>query len=222
MEIDVTPLLGRIDAEFHLFRNRLRALRKPNGANHRDRLERLSLFERACELLREIWEPRLEAVKDRLAQRLKITVLTHSGRRQAGLAFTSTRARIKMTFTAMTDTDVRGLDLEYALDVLPSFMSFPGRDRFEQRFESLDARALEKWIDNRIVEFVRTYLSLYENEYYFSGHIVEDPVAHVRFPKCAAASTLEHQGETLYFIANETRDELEASACHSLIGARGA
>jgi YHS domain-containing protein len=37
--------------------------------------------------------------------------------------------------------------------------------------------------------------------------MVEDPVAHVRFPKTAAATTLEWQGQKFYFIGEETRNE---------------
>jgi len=41
--------------------------------------------------------------------------------------------------------------------------------------------------------------------------MVEDPVAHVRFPDFAAATTLERGGKTLYFIDNRTREEFEAT-----------
>jgi YHS domain-containing protein len=37
--------------------------------------------------------------------------------------------------------------------------------------------------------------------------MVEDPIAHVRFPKIAAATTLEWQGQKFYFIGEETRRE---------------
>jgi YHS domain-containing protein len=39
--------------------------------------------------------------------------------------------------------------------------------------------------------------------------MVEDPIAHVRFPKFAAA-TLEWQGKTYYFVGEETRREFAA------------
>ncbi len=37
--------------------------------------------------------------------------------------------------------------------------------------------------------------------------MVEDPVAHVRFPKFAAGATLDWQGQKFYFISEETRRE---------------
>jgi YHS domain-containing protein len=39
--------------------------------------------------------------------------------------------------------------------------------------------------------------------------MVEDPIAHVRFPKQAAATNLEWQGQKYYFIGDETRHEFE-------------
>jgi YHS domain-containing protein len=37
--------------------------------------------------------------------------------------------------------------------------------------------------------------------------MVEDPIAHVQFPRAAAATTLEWQGQKFYFIGEETRRE---------------
>jgi len=76
--------------------------------------------------------------------------------------------------------------------------------------EAIEVFRIGAWLDERIVDFVRTYLAVHENEFYLKAHMVEDPVAHVRFPDFAAASTLERGGKTLYFIANETREEFEA------------
>jgi YHS domain-containing protein len=39
--------------------------------------------------------------------------------------------------------------------------------------------------------------------------MVEDPVARVRFPKVAAATTLEWQGQKFYFIGEETKRQFE-------------
>ena len=59
------------------------------------------------------------------------------------------------------------------------------------------------------MDFVQTYLSMAENEFYLNDRMVEDPIAHVRFPKYAAATTLEWKGQKVYFIGDETRREYE-------------
>ena len=57
------------------------------------------------------------------------------------------------------------------------------------------------------MDFVQTYLSMAENEFYLKDRMVEDPIAHVRFPNMATAATLEWGGQKYYFISDETRRE---------------
>ena len=51
--------------------------------------------------------------------------------------------------------------------------------------------------------------SISMHEIYLKDHMVEDPIAHVRFPKAAAATVLEWSGQKFYFIGEETRREFE-------------
>ena len=210
METDAARLAGRIDAEFELSRDRLRTLRRQDADGMRGRQQRLALYEAACERLASLWGPRLEVLKGRLADRLQLPVAFHRDRRQAELAFTSSLARVRLSFLAMTDPDLSSLVLEYSLSILPSLLTFPGRDRHPQPLERIDEHEIGEWIDGRLVEFVKVYRSLYETDYCLGGHIVEDPLTHVRFPRCAAAATLERHGKTYYFMSNETRTEYEA------------
>jgi YHS domain-containing protein len=54
---------------------------------------------------------------------------------------------------------------------------------------------------------VQTYLSLSDSESYLKDHMVQDPIALVRFPSFAAGATLEWNGQKYYFLAEETRRE---------------
>jgi YHS domain-containing protein len=47
------------------------------------------------------------------------------------------------------------------------------------------------------------------NEYYLKDQMVEDPVAHVRFPKFAAETTREKGGKTYYYLSDATAAEFE-------------
>lgn len=209
MESDVQSLLTRIDEEFARSKSRMDKMRKDKVDEHQGRQNRLQLFEQACASLKGVWGPRLEALQKAFGRRVQVTPTFDSGRRQASFAFTSNLARITLTFTATTDVDVKKLVLEYSLSILPVLMSYPDRARLEQPLDHIDDQAVGTWIDERIIEFVKTYLSVHDNEFYLKAHMVEDPVAHVKFPEFAAASTLERGGKTLYFIANETREEFE-------------
>jgi len=210
MESKLQDLAGRIDAEFSRSKEKLEKLRAQKVEEHQGRRQRLALFDKACDTLQSVWRPRLETLKKAFGERVQVSPYAEAGRRQAAFAFTSDLARINLAFTATIDVDVRNLVLEYSLEILPVLMSYPSRARLEQPLEQVDAAAVGAWIEDRIVDFVNTYLSIHENEYYLKAHMVEDPVAHVLFPEFAAAATLERGGKTLYFIANETREEFEA------------
>ena len=99
------------------------------------------------------------------------------------------------------------MTLSYDLDISPVLIRFNPHDEVEFPLEAVNTEAAAQWIDDRIVEFVRTYLSLGENDAYWKDHIVEDPVVHLRFPKVVAGATLEWQGKKFYFLGEETRRE---------------
>jgi YHS domain-containing protein len=48
-----------------------------------------------------------------------------------------------------------------------------------------------------------------EDEIYLKDQLVEDPIAHIRFPKVAAATFLDWRGQKFYFVGEETRREFE-------------
>jgi YHS domain-containing protein len=89
-------------------------------------------------------------------------------------------------------------------------MKFDSHQWAEWPLDAIDQQAIASWIDDRLVDFVKTYLSLHENEYYLKDHMVEDPVAKVKFPKFAAGATIDCEGKTYYFIGPETRREFAA------------
>ena len=95
------------------------------------------------------------------------------------------------------------------LEIIPVLMQFKHHDEVGFPLNAVDKEAVAKWIDDRIVDFVQTYFSMGENEIYMKDSMVEDPIAHVRFPKQAAAATLERESQKFYFISEETRREFE-------------
>jgi YHS domain-containing protein len=119
-------------------------------------------------------------------------------------AFQSNLAKIELKFAASTDEDVRKLFLTYDLDILPILMRFDSHAEKEFPLDQVDLAATAEWIDDRIVSFVQTYLALHQNQLYLKDVMVSDPIAGVRFPKFAAATTLVHKGTTHYFIGEET------------------
>jgi YHS domain-containing protein len=109
----------------------------------------------------------------------------------------------------LADEDARNVTFKYDLSILPIFMKFDSHDELQFPVANIDRDKLAAWIDDRIISFVRTYLELHQNNYYLQEHLVEDPVAKVRFPKYAAGAKLDSKGKTVYFISEETRRQYE-------------
>jgi YHS domain-containing protein len=208
----VDSLLDRIDAEFDSAKKRIEEFQQEKVTAYQQKQQRLENFVKICDRLREIWRPRLEALAQRFGQKVNVTPMVTPSLRQAKFHFQSQLAKIELTFSAMPDSDVRNLVLRYDLEILPILMPFKNTDHLEMPLEKIDESAIGAWIDDRILDFVKTYLALHENQHYqtyLKEYQVEDPVAEVRFPKYAAAATCEWNGKTYYFIGQETCQEFQ-------------
>jgi YHS domain-containing protein len=207
---DVSVLLERIDAEFSALEGKIKRAQDERLQEHQERQNRLTTFKRELDSLPEVWGPRLDALMERFGDYAKVAPRLESTSRAVTMDFETELARIRLRLSATTDHDVRNLILSYDLEILPALMQFDSHQQGQWPIDAIDRRAVGDWVDDRIVSFVKTYLSLHENEYYLKEHMVRDPVAGVRFPKYAAAATVDVGGKTYYFIGDETRREFEA------------
>jgi YHS domain-containing protein len=208
----VQNLEERIKAEISGHKQRVSQYRTTQVEEHKGRQQRLERLEEIFEQLRDVWKPRLDALAAQFKDSVKVTPTVKPGRRQATLEFQSPLARIVLRLSASADSDVNNVVLAYDLDILPIYAAFERHAEIAFPINDVDAEATTRWLDDRIVAFVKVYLSLYENEYYLKDHMVEDPVARIRFPKFAAAASIQRDGKTYYFISDETRTEFERQA----------
>jgi YHS domain-containing protein len=154
--------------------------------------------------------PRLEAFAKMFAEKVHVNPAVTPSQREAVLEFKSDLATVKLTLSASPDLEKGSLVLGYELHIVPILMDYERHARMETPLEKVDEAAVAAWIDDRLVSFVRTYNAIGENEFYLRGNMVEDPVAKTRFPKHAAAATLERSGKTLYFVTLDTKKQFEA------------
>jgi YHS domain-containing protein len=204
---DINTLAGQIDAEFTAVAEKVKNFQVQQVTGHKERQQRLEQLGKLFDEMRDIWRPRMELLAKKFGERVKVTPRILPGTREATFEFQSDLARIRLKFSAYTDRDVKKLILGYDLDIIPVMVRFTPHAETEFPLEKVDKDAVAKWFDERIVDFVRTYLLLGENEWYLKDHMVVDPVAQVRFPKQAAAGCLEWQGQKYYFVGEDTRRE---------------
>ena len=207
---NVEDLVSRIDSEFQAVEKQIKEFQSEQVHAYEGRQERLELYQKVCEQLRGVWTPRINALARRFGDKVKVTPKVTPSLREAKVEVKSPLADIVLRFTATTDQEVHNLVLDYDLHILPILMKYDKHSQIEFPLSAVDPDAIGKWIDDRIVDFVKTYLSLHRNEYYLKGHLVTDPISGTQFPKYAAAATLECDGKTYYFIGEETRKEFAA------------
>jgi hypothetical protein len=208
---DISKLLGRIDAEFSASDQKVKEFQQTKIQSFEDRERRLDRFSKLLDELKEVWRPRLDALSERFKDRVKATPTVAREGRTGVFEFQSDLAHIKLCFAAGTDAEAQRVVFTCDLDILPIFMQFEKHAEIAFPLDAIDRDALGAWMDDRIVYFVKTYLSLHENESYLRAHMVEDPIARIRFPKFAAGATLEEGGKTIYFVGERTRDEFVKS-----------
>ena len=203
---DINSLASRIDAEFSAVEQKVKKLQVEQMAEHQERQKRLEQLGQVFEQLRAIWGPRLELLVKKFGD-VKTTPRIVPSSREVTFDFESRLAHVRLKLAAFTDRDVKKVILSYDLEIIPVLMRFNPHAEVEFPLDAVDREAVASWIDDRIVEFLQTYFSLGENDIYLKEQMVEDPIAHVHFPRQAAATTLEWQGQKFYFIGEQTRQE---------------
>ena len=204
---EVQSLEQKIDAEFAASKSRLEAFQKKQADSYLEREKRLDDFGKTCEELRKIWAPRIEALAKRFGDKAAVRPTITPAHREVELQFQSDLAKVSLKLSVAPDSEVQNLVLGYDLQIVPSLMEYERHAAATLPLSKIDRDKIVKWVDDRILTFVKTYLALHENEFYLKRHMVVDPIAGVRFPKQAAAATLEDKGTTHYFISNETLTE---------------
>ena len=77
--------------------------------------------------------------------------------------------------------------LSYDLEILPIFVKFNPHAELEIPLEKVDRATVEAWLDDRLIEFAQTYVTIHFTDQYHHDHMASDPVANVRFPKVVCA-----------------------------------
>jgi len=81
----------------------------------------------------------------------------------------------------------------YDLEILPVFFQFQGSDQLTIPLEQFDEKKIADWVDQKIIDFVDTYLRLETVDQYQTDNLVEDPVCGMRVKKAFAAAKIEYK-----------------------------
>lgn len=93
----------------------------------------------------------------------------------------------------------------YDLKIFPIFMEYRRSESLQVPFSGADDVIIQ-WVDDRLIEFLDTYLKIETHPLYQKDNLVLDPVCGMRIPVIAAPCHTEHNGETVYFCSAHCRD----------------
>lgn len=204
---DVNDLVARIDGAFAALKEKAQTAQRQELKHYQEQQRLFQEYEKARAKVVEIARPRLEALAKKAGDRAAVTPSVSESRRSARFEFRSGTAFITLTFSVAPDREIKNAVVEYDLKIVPVLWKFESHAEFSTPIAALDTKGLSKWLDDRIVGFVELYLQIHQGEIYDKAEYVEDPIAKVKFPKFAAGATLDHGGQTYFFMDETTRAE---------------
>ena len=207
----------RIKAEFDARAKRVKETEQQRSGEAQAREARLAQFTKTCEDLKAIWRPRFEEFSRQFGEKIKVTPTVTPALREATLNFITDLANMTLKMSVSTTSDVKQLVLDYDLLIVPVFIEYERHARLEMPLDKIDRQALGAWIDDRLMDCVKAYLAMQENEHYLQRAMVQDPISKTRFLREEAAAKFEHNGKTEYFSSEESLRQFKQK--HQLEGA---
>lgn len=210
---DIDSLIHRIDREIASEVDRQKGdLTRLLQAN-RERALRLQRYESEAQHIIELLKPRLDAFIERFKPVVKVEPTVRQHTRAVNLKFAASATNASLRFEVFPDRDVNQIRLECTQEIIPALVRYDKQSVLEFPLGGVQDGAVVQWFDDRLVAFVKAYVALVRQDAALQEHLkdvfVEDPVARIRFPKYLAASTLQRDGRTYYFVDEETRREFE-------------
>jgi YHS domain-containing protein len=119
-------------------------------------------------------------------------------------------AGVTLQLVAAFDAGFEHLLVIYDLEILPIFLEYQKTAQISLPLDAVDDEALRNWIEDRLVEFVETYLKLEFVDQYQRDNMVTDPVANLRISRLIAQGQADHAGHTYYFLTKENEQAFRA------------
>jgi YHS domain-containing protein len=217
----VDGLVKRLSAEVASAADRIHELQTEAGKEFLGQEQRSILFVPLADRIQVILQLRLDAFMDvDVFKDIKQSVsLEKQGADGRGFHGRLTRllvpfsdrcpATVELSFHVGHDGPVENAFLDYKLDILPIFIKFDSHDQLVIPIANPNEAAIATWIDDKLVEFTRTYFKLYFTDQYQKQNLETDPVMSVRFPRAYAAAKKEYQGRMYHFYTNASFQEFE-------------
>lgn len=172
--------------------------------------ERQLRFKDAADpIMSNVITPRMEQLAGYFDNAEFVEKQGHS-RLQKRLQFAHTKrfpATTNLELSISHDVGMEHLIVSYNVEIIPVLIQFERNQTLTVPVAEVDKEQLTAWVDERICQFVDTYLHLEQAEPYQENQLATDPVCGMRVVKAFATEHFEHKGETYYFCVAGCRNK---------------
>lgn len=120
-------------------------------------------------------------------------------------------ATISLSLGIAHDEEIQQLLMVYDLEILPVFMKFDGHDQAGFPLQNPDRDAITRWVEEKILAFVDTYIRLQQTDQYHQTSLHTDPVCGMRFRETHANGKLDFAGQTYFFCSEGCLSKFQAT-----------
>jgi len=175
--------------------------------------QRQTNFDQTAEMLMQtVIRPHMEKLAEFFAN-AEIAPIENGSSHHSVCSFQHTSeypATVKLDLGIGHDDAIENLLLMYNLEVRPIFFRFDGHHEAAFPLTSVDTEQVSEWVDERIVEFVDTYLKLAQTEQYQKETLVTDPVCKMRIRKRLETAEETYHGKKYHFCTDRCRSKFVA------------
>ncbi len=116
-------------------------------------------------------------------------------------------ARTTLRMSIAHDQEIKKILIHYDLEILPIFIQYNKHAQLEVPLDSIDDQKIASWVEDRLLEFTKTYLELEFADQYQKANVVTEPVAGLRVSKLICEADCEYQGHRYYFLTEENKEQ---------------
>lgn len=118
-------------------------------------------------------------------------------------------AKVELTFDISCDSTIENAIVDYKLQIIPVFFKFNRDDQITVPFKDAKGKTVFDWMDDKMVEFSKTFFQIRMHDQYQKDHMATDPVMNIQFPIALAVGSNEQNGRVFHFFTEESMLEFE-------------
>jgi len=128
--------------------------------------QRLARFDELVEHFCQQWRPRLQALVQQFSNLVQVNPVIQPHSRESTFSFASDKYKVELKFSVGPDQHVRNMILDYDLSIIPALMKYVSHKRLELPLDQINEQQIGEWLDERIIEFVETYVALQGDDFF--------------------------------------------------------